>query len=136
MAIARYVSETAVIRMVDEYEATDSKMAIRQGFRIGWSRTSWRLFLINLIVNITDYLACRAVSDGVGFMIYTMVAGRSETFAVAGIVRPNRCGIPGHLRGRDLEHLPASVASFLLASHALSKMWAYEKLATWLCNGA
>jgi len=52
MAIARYVSETAVIRMVDDYEATGNKMTVRQGFRIGWSRTAWRLFLINLIVNL------------------------------------------------------------------------------------
>jgi hypothetical protein len=51
VAIARYVSETAVIRMVDEYEGTDTKMTVRQGFRIGWSRTSWRLFLINLIAH-------------------------------------------------------------------------------------
>jgi hypothetical protein len=85
MAIARYVSETAVIRMVDEYEATDSKMSIRQGFRIGWSRTSWRLFLINLIVNLPIILLI-ALLVVVGFMIYTMVVGRSETFAVAGIV--------------------------------------------------
>jgi hypothetical protein len=85
MAIARYVSETAVIRMVDEYEATDTKMTVRQGFRIGWSRTSWRLFLINLIVHIPVFLLV-ALLIVVGFMIYTMVAGRSETFAVAGIV--------------------------------------------------
>jgi len=85
MAIARYVSETAVIRMVDEYEATDTKMGIRQGFRIGWSRTSWRLFLINLIVNLPIILLV-ALLVVVGFMIYTMVVGRSETFAVAGIV--------------------------------------------------
>ena len=52
MAIARYVSETAVIRMVDEYEASGNKMTVRQGFRIGWSKTAWRLFLINLIVNL------------------------------------------------------------------------------------
>src|SRR6185503_11680359 len=52
VAIARYVSETAVIRMVDEYEASGNKMSVRQGFRIGWSNTSWRLFLINLIVNL------------------------------------------------------------------------------------
>jgi hypothetical protein len=52
MAIARYVSETAVIRMVDEYEGTDTKMTVREGFRIGWSRTSWRMFLINLIVSL------------------------------------------------------------------------------------
>ena len=52
MAVARYVSETAVIRMVDEYEASGNKLTVRQGFRIGWSRTAWRLFLINLIVNL------------------------------------------------------------------------------------
>ena len=52
MAIARYVSETAVIRMVDEYEGSGNKMSIRQGFRTGWSNTSWRLFVINLIVNL------------------------------------------------------------------------------------
>ena len=57
VAIARYVAETAVIRMVDEYESTGSKMTIRQGFQVGWSRTSWRLFLINLIVNLPLILA-------------------------------------------------------------------------------
>ena len=85
MAIARYVSETAVIRMVDEYEATDTKMTVRQGFRTGWSRTSWRLFLINLIVHIPVFLLL-VVLGVAGFMIYTMVAGRDGNFAVAGIV--------------------------------------------------
>jgi hypothetical protein len=85
MAIARYVSETAVIRMVDEYEATDTKMSVRQGFRIGWSRTSWRLFLINLIVNLPIILLMGLLVV-VGFVIYRMVMGGNETFAVAGIV--------------------------------------------------
>jgi hypothetical protein len=52
MAVARYVSETAVIRMVDEYETTGNKLTVREGFRIGWSKTAWRLFLINLIVSL------------------------------------------------------------------------------------
>ena len=52
VAIARYVSETSVILMVDEYENTGTKMTVRQGFRIGWSRAAWRLFLINLIVHL------------------------------------------------------------------------------------
>jgi hypothetical protein len=52
MAIARYVSETAVIRMVDQYEASGTKMTVREGFQAGWSRASWRLFLINLLVNL------------------------------------------------------------------------------------
>lgn len=85
MAIARYVSETAVIKMVDEFEATETKMTVQQGFRLGWSRTSWRLFLINLIVHLPVilYMALLVV---VGFVIYTMVTGRSEPFAVAGTV--------------------------------------------------
>ena len=85
MAIARYVSETAVIRMVDEYEATDTKMTVRQGFRIGWSRTSWRLFLIDLIVNLPAILLLGLLVV-VGFTIYRMVIGGNESFAVAGIV--------------------------------------------------
>ena len=85
MAIARYVSETAAIRMVDEYEATDTKMTVRQGFRIGWSRTSWRLFLINLIVNLPAILLV-GLLVAVGFVIYQMVVGGNETLAIAGIV--------------------------------------------------
>lgn len=72
VAIARYVSETAVIRMVDEYEGTDTKMTVRQGFRIGWSRTSWRLFLINLIVSLPAILlmlVLLAVGIGIFFAV-------------------------------------------------------------------
>ena len=85
MTVARYISETAVIKMVDEYEATDTKITVREGFRIGWSHTSWRLFLINLIVNLPAFLLL-AILVIAGFIIYTMVAGGNEAFAVAGIV--------------------------------------------------
>ena len=85
MAIARYVSETAVIKMVDEYEAADTKMSVREGFRIGWSRTSWRLFLINLIVHIPAFVLL-GVLVVAGFIVYRMVAGGNETFAIAGFV--------------------------------------------------
>lgn len=71
-AIARYVSETAVIRMVDEYESTDNKMTVRQGMRIGWSNTSWRLFLINLIVNL----------PAIALVLVLLIAGIGVFFAV------------------------------------------------------
>ncbi len=51
-AILRYVAETATIRMVDEYEQTDVKVGFRQGWKYGWSRASWRLFLINILAHI------------------------------------------------------------------------------------
>jgi hypothetical protein len=85
MAVFRFVSETALIRMVDEYEATDTKMTVREGFRIGWSRTSWRLFLINLIVHIPTFVLL-AVLLVAGIIVYRMVAGGNETLAVTGIV--------------------------------------------------
>lgn len=46
--IARYVAETAVIRMVDQHETTGERAGVRQGFRWGWSRPAARLFLIDL----------------------------------------------------------------------------------------
>ena len=71
MAIARYVSETAVIRMVDEYETSGNKLTVRQGFRIGWSKTAWRLFLINLIVNL----------PAIALVLVLLVAGIGVYFA-------------------------------------------------------
>jgi len=50
--IFRYTSEAALIRMVDEYEETEAKQSIGNGFRLGWSRITWRLFLIDLTIDL------------------------------------------------------------------------------------
>jgi hypothetical protein len=57
MVVARYVAETALIRMVDNYEETAEKRSVREGFRMGWSRTTWRLFLIKLLIGLPTALA-------------------------------------------------------------------------------
>lgn len=51
-AVARYVSETALIHMVDDYEKTGERRSVRQGFRMGWSRAAVRLFLIDLLIGL------------------------------------------------------------------------------------
>jgi hypothetical protein len=51
-AIARYVAETALIGMVDDYDETGQKHSVREGFRMGWSRTAFRLFLIKLLIGL------------------------------------------------------------------------------------
>ena len=84
VAIARYVSETAVIRMVDEYESTGAKMTVREGFRIGWSRAAWRLFLINLIVNLPIILLVLILLIA-GAVILVALNGNA-TFTAASIV--------------------------------------------------
>jgi hypothetical protein len=55
--IARYVAETALIRMVDDHEKTGQKHSVREGFRMGWSRTAFRLFLIKLLIGLPTALA-------------------------------------------------------------------------------
>jgi hypothetical protein len=85
IAVARYVSETAVIRMVDEYEGTGNKMTVRQGFRIGWSNTAWRLFLINLIVNL-PLIALMLVLLIAGVVVYFSVVNGGANFAAFSIV--------------------------------------------------
>jgi len=85
MAIARYVSETAVIRMVDEYEGKGTKMTIRQGFGIGWSRTSWRLFLINLIVNLPAIFLLLILFSA-GLAIYFAVVNGNSAFTAATVI--------------------------------------------------
>lgn len=50
--IIRYVASVALIRMTDRYEETGEKVSVRQGFRLGWSRSAWRLFLIDLLIGV------------------------------------------------------------------------------------
>ncbi|HLO32106.1 MAG TPA: hypothetical protein VK249_23345 [Anaerolineales bacterium] len=85
VAIARYVSETAVIRMVDEYENSGTKMTLRQGVRLGWSRTAWRLFLINLIVNLPAILFFLILLIA-GVTIFLAVVKGNLTFTAVSIV--------------------------------------------------
>ncbi|MBL0347447.1 hypothetical protein [Candidatus Villigracilis affinis] len=85
VAVARYVAETAVIRMVDEYENTGSKMTVREGFRIGWSRTSWRLFLINLLVNLPMILTMLLLL-GLGIMVFMSFTQGSQEAGMVSIV--------------------------------------------------
>ena len=85
LAVARYVSETAVIRMVDEYENTGTKMTVREGFRIGWSRTSWRLFLINLLVSLPAFLIVLAMLV-LGIVIFLAFSSNNHGAAAFSVV--------------------------------------------------
>jgi hypothetical protein len=85
VTVARYVAETSVIRMVDEYENTGAKMTVREGFRIGWSRTSWRLFLINLIVNLPMILTMLLLL-GLGIMVFMSFTQGGKEAAMISVV--------------------------------------------------
>jgi hypothetical protein len=55
--IVRYISETALIRMVDMNEASGEQVGVRAGFRLGWSFRAFRLFLIDLLFGLAGFLA-------------------------------------------------------------------------------
>lgn len=93
MALIRYPAETAVLRMVNDHEQSGEKVSFRQGWRMGWSRRAFRLWVIDLVVNLPILLLI-VVIVGVGFVIYFAVEGSSrapgleagELGSIAGVV--------------------------------------------------
>jgi len=91
-AILRYTAETAAIRMVDEYEQSGVKVGFRQGWKYGWSRAAWKLFLINFVVHIPAlvlfvilglvgwWIASAALSGVESTLITSLIAGIGLAF--------------------------------------------------------
>lgn len=54
--IARYVSETSLFRMINQHEEDETKYTVKEGFRLGWSRSAFNLFLMDLIVGLAGFI--------------------------------------------------------------------------------
>jgi hypothetical protein len=84
-AIIRYVSETAMIRMVDNYETSEEIVGFRKGWRLGWSRSAWRLFIINLIVKLpTIFILAFLIATGV--VVFILFTTGNTTVAITSLV--------------------------------------------------
>ena len=91
-----YVGETALIRMVNDYEETGEKRGVREGFRLGWSRTALRLFVIDLLTKLPGVVTALLlvvlgagifglmvlVRDGVALKVIGAIAGIGLAFLV------------------------------------------------------
>jgi hypothetical protein len=55
-ALVRYPTETAILRMVNEYEQTGVKVDFKAGWKLGWDRRAFRVWLIDLILGIPAFL--------------------------------------------------------------------------------
>jgi hypothetical protein len=84
--VARYVSETALIRLVDDYEETGEKRSVREGFRLGWSRTAWRLFLIDLVIGLPLFLVFMLVLALTGALVALSVWVMNAHSVPAGVI--------------------------------------------------
>lgn len=61
----RYISEVALIRLIDQDHQAGVRAGIREGFRLGWSRVAFRLFLIAVVINL--------VATAVGLLLMTLI---------------------------------------------------------------
>jgi hypothetical protein len=85
VAFVRYVSETALLRMVDGYEQTGTKVGFKQGWKLGWSRRAFRLWLIDFIIGLPAFIFL-ALLLGLGVLFFISVVNGNIGMAVAGTI--------------------------------------------------
>ena len=90
LALIRYPSEAAVIRMVDEYEQTGTKVGFKQGWKLGWSSRAFRMWLIDLITGLPILLFV-AILVGTGVAVFFSVTSANHVAAVTGVVGAIGC---------------------------------------------
>ncbi|MFN2145220.1 MAG: hypothetical protein ACK2T7_07690 [Anaerolineales bacterium] len=74
-AVLKYVARAALIKMVDHFEETAEKLKAREGWRLGWSREAWRIFLVDLIVFLPAFLLFLLGFGGAIIPIITISSG-------------------------------------------------------------
>jgi hypothetical protein len=85
--VARYVAETALIRMVDDYEETGEKRTLREGFQMGWSRSAFWLWLFDtamLIGGLVLFVPASLLLAGL--MVLSIAAIETLGIIVLGII--------------------------------------------------
>ena len=81
--IVRYITETALMRMVDETEETGKNLSIWNGLRRGASIRAWRLFLLDLVVGILVIVAF-IVAFGLAITPVLLAIGSQEAVIILG----------------------------------------------------
>ena len=84
-AFVRYPAETAVMRMVDGYETDGNKLRFRQGWKLGWNRRAFRLWLIDLILSLPVVFLISLII-AVGLVVFMPSFGTSQAPGTAAIV--------------------------------------------------
>jgi hypothetical protein len=85
VALVRYPTEAAVIRMVDEYENSGTKLGFRQGWKLGWTRRAFRLWLIDLILSIPVLVLVSLILLA-GVLVFFSVSSTFQVTNAAGVV--------------------------------------------------
>lgn len=84
-ALIRYPTETAIIRMVDEYEKTGEKLRFKQGWKLGWTRRAFRLWVIDLILSIPGIVFI-GLLVGLGAIAFNSISKGPAGLAVGTVI--------------------------------------------------
>jgi hypothetical protein len=84
--LARYITETAVIRMVDETEQTGRRLSVWRGLRRGFSFRAGRLFLLDLVIGALVAVALILVFGLVNVPILLAIGSSEVILITAGLV--------------------------------------------------
>jgi hypothetical protein len=94
--VVRYVARAALMRSVDQIEATGSAPTWRAGFRLGWSNRAFRLWLLELIVCILAALAALVLMAAAASPLLLLLTQNDVARAI-GIVLTVILGVPAIL---------------------------------------
>jgi hypothetical protein len=89
-AIIRYVSETAAIRMVDEYEQSGTKAGFKQGWKLGCNRRAFRMWVIDLVISLPVILFIGLLIS-LGVLFFFSVTNGKAALAVGGTITAIGC---------------------------------------------
>jgi hypothetical protein len=89
LALVRYPSETAVMRLVDEYENNGKRVKFKEAWKLGWDNRAWKLFLVDLLIGTPAFAILIVLMGALGLLIYTLVETSGVSLppgAVVGII--------------------------------------------------
>jgi hypothetical protein len=79
--LARYITETALIRMVDETEGSGKRLSVWGGFRRGFSRRAGRLFLLDLMIGFVAAVVT-SVAFGLAIAPVMLAIGKHDAILI------------------------------------------------------
>lgn len=89
LALVRYPSETAVMRLVDEHEQRGTRYRFKEAWKLGWNRRAWRLFLIDLIIGTPAFAVVMTLVGLIMWMAFRLInvtAASLNTGWIIGII--------------------------------------------------
>jgi len=144
--VVRYVARAALYRSLDQIEETGVAPKWREGFRLGWSNRSFRMWLLDLIVGIPFFIAAMlllllgatpllllAVDSSAAKALSVIATIGLELLIVlliivAGVV----LGVLGQFWSREIALADRSVGQALAAGYASVRRRLKDSALTWL----